>query len=383
MKLTKLLAASALGLGLGLTAMAAQADTLKVAVGFPPGSASAIGMENFAKYIEANSDLKVKVFPLSLLNLKETPPGLRDGIADIGYVLTPYYPAEYAETNLGANLPMLVTTGEQVPAPGAAMAGAMLEYVMLNCPDCLAEHKRQNQVYLGGAASTDYVLLCTNPIRTLDDVKGKKIRSGAANFGRWAEHFGATKVSIPGNDIYEAMSQGVIDCAMISAPELTNLQLMDVTKDITLRVPGGVFAGSGTSNVNRDTWMELTPDQRKVMFEAAARLLADISLDYNDLAKKNIADAKAKGIEVIEPPADMLAASEAFVKGDMDVIAEQFTSAYGLENVPAKIDTISALVEKWKGLTKDGPVTEDREALAKLYWDQVFSKVDPGTYATD
>ena len=81
MKLTKLLAASALGLGLGLTAMAAQADTLKVAVGFPPGSASAIGMENFAKYIEANSDLKVKVFPLSLLNLKETPPGLRDRIA--------------------------------------------------------------------------------------------------------------------------------------------------------------------------------------------------------------------------------------------------------------------------------------------------------------
>lgn len=383
MRLSRIVAASVVGLGLAMAGGTAQGDTLKYALGFPPGSAPTAGVENFAKYIQENSDLEVRVFALSLLNLAETPPGLRDGIADIGYVLTPYYPAEFAEVNLGADMTMLVTTGDPVPSPGATMAGAMLEYVMLNCPDCLAEHRRQNQVYLGGAASTDYVLLCTRPIATLDDLRGKKIRAGAANFGRWAEHFGATKVSIPGNDIYEAMSQGVIDCAMISTPELTNLQLMDVTKDITLRVPGGVFAGSGTSNFNREAWARLTPEQRKVVFEAAARLIADISTDYYLLAQTNVAAAKEKGINVIDPPAEMIAASDAFVKEDMAVVAQQFASAYGLKDVDAKMAKITELVAKWKGLTKEVAVAEDREALARLYWDEVFSKVDPATYAND
>ena len=122
---------AAAGAAMLASAGAAQAETLKVAVGFPTGSAAVYALENFAKNVEATSDLKVKVFSLSLLNLKETPPGIRDGIADMGFVLPPYYPAEFAEINLAANLSMLATTGRQVASPGAAMGAAMTEYVFL------------------------------------------------------------------------------------------------------------------------------------------------------------------------------------------------------------------------------------------------------------
>lgn len=363
---------------LASAAGAAQADTLKVAVGFPTGSAAVYALENFAKNVEATSDLKVKVFSLSLLNLKETPPGIRDGIADMGFVLPPYYPAEFAEINLAANLSMLATTGKQIASPGTAMGAAMTEYVFLHCPDCLTEQKRQNQVYLGTGTSPTYILHCTTPIRTMDDLKGKKYRSGAANFGRWAEAVGGTKVSVPGNDIYEAMAQGVVDCGMFSATELTNLQLFDVTKYITTKIPGGVFAGVATNSINRDVWADLNDAQREAIFKASARSSADVTWKYYADAKRNLNDAPGKGIEIIEPTAEMVKMSEDFVKADLAVISQQFTSDYGLSNVDAKIAKISELIEKYKGLTAG--MEDDAEALAQLYWDEIMSKVDLSTY---
>ncbi|MDF1720288.1 MAG: C4-dicarboxylate TRAP transporter substrate-binding protein [Minwuia sp.] len=351
---------------------------MKLAVGFPTGSAAVYALEKFARNVEATSDLKVKVFSMSLLNLKETPPGIRDGIADMGYVLPPYYPAEFAELNLAANLSMLSTTGKQIESPGTAMGAAMTEYAFLHCPECLVEQKRQNQVYLGTGASPTYILHCTTPIRSMADLERKKYRSGAANFGRWAEAVGGTKVSVPGNDIYEAMAQGVVDCAMVSATELSNLQLFDVTKYITTRIPGGVFAGVATNSINRDVWGELTDDQRKAIFKASAQSSADLTWKYYADAMRNLNDAPGKGIEVIEPTAEMLKMSEEFVKSDLAVISEQFANDYGLENVDAKIAKISELVEKYKGLTAG--MADDPDALADLYWNEIMSKVDLSTY---
>lgn len=372
---------AAAGAAMLASAGAAQAETLKVAVGFPTGSAAVYALENFAKNVEATSDLKVKVFSLSLLNLKETPPGIRDGIADMGFVLPPYYPAEFAEINLAANLSMLSTTGKQIASPGTAMGAAMTEYVFLHCPDCLTEQKRQNQVYLGTGTSPTYILHCTTPIRTMEDLKGKKYRSGAANFGRWAEAVGGTKVSVPGNDIYEAMAQGVVDCGMFSATELTNLQLFDVTKYITTKIPGGVFAGVATNSINRDVWADLNDAQREAIFKASARSSADVTWKYYADAKRNLNDAPGKGIEIIEPTAEMVKMSEDFVKADLAVISKQFTEDYGLSNVDAKIAKISELIEKYKDLTAG--MEDDAEALAQLYWDEIMSKVDLSTYGRD
>ena len=377
--LTAALTAAVLGISLSaITATDATAKRLKAAVGLATSSAQYFAFENFAKYVEENSDVKIKVFSMSLLNLKETPPGVRDGIADMGFVLPPYYPAEYAENNLVANLSMLSTTGEQVESPGAAMAGATSEYTYFHCPECLAEYKKENQVYLGTGASPTYIMLCTKPVRTLEDLKGKKYRSGAANFGRWAEAFGGIKVSMPGNDIYEALGQGVLDCAMLSATELTNLSLFDIVTHVTRRIPGGVFSGVATNNVNVDTWKSLTTEQRAVFLKGAARINADLTWKYYSDAKRNLDDSPGKGVEVIEPGPEIMAKSDEFVKGDLKVIAQQFKDDYGLTNVEAKIEKITELVNKWKKLTAD--IADDPEALAKLYWDEVFSKIDPATF---
>ena len=369
------LATAMLGISLAGTV---NAKTLSSAVGVGTNSVQFYTHDRLEKFIEENSDLDIKVYPLSLLNLKETPPGIRDGIADMGFVLPPYHPAEYANFNLAADLSMLSTTGKRVESPGAAMAGATSEYVFFNCPDCQTEFEQQNQVYLGTGSTPTYILLCSTPIRTMEDLKGKKYRSGAANFGRWAEYVGGIKVSIPGNDVYEAMGQGVIDCAMMSATELTNISLFDVTSAITRQVPGGVYSGVATNNVNTRVWRGLTEEQRAVFLKGAAKAQADFTWKFYADAKANLEASPGKGIEIIEPTDEMLAKTEEFVKGDLAVIAEQYRTDYGVENTEEKIEKMAELVEKWKELTAD--LADDPDGLAKVYWEEIFSKIDPATY---
>ena len=112
--------------------------------------------------------------------------------------------------------------------------------------------------------------------------------------------------------------------------------------------------------------------------QGSARVQANLTWKYYADAKANLDASPGKGVEVIEPGPEIMAKSDEFVKADLAVIAQQFKDDYGLTNVEAKIEKITELVNKWKKLTAD--IADDPDALAKLYWGEVFSKIDPATF---
>lgn len=356
----------------------AAADSIRVAIGLPEPHAHSVGYEAYKEYVAANSDHKLKIFHLSLLKLNEIPDGLRDGVVAMGNVVTPYKPAEYSEFNLAANLSMLSTSGDPAKYPAAAVTGAMMDYVHHHCPDCVAQFAGQGQVFLGASATEPYALLCTSELTGLASFKGKKFRSGAANFGRWAESVGGVKVSMPGNEIYDAMSQGVVDCAMLSASTLIEQSLSEVTKQIIFGVPGGVFSGLANNNVNMDVWKGMDEATRMMLMRGTSGLAADIVMAQVDIVNRGMAAGEKAGLIVANADEETMAAYTDFVNSDVAVISKQFTDEYGLSDVDQKIETFKTLLAKWKGLT-DG-VGFDRAALEKLYWDEILSKVDIKTY---
>ena len=363
---------------LSLAPLGASAQSLTWASGWPAGGFIPNAVDKAALYITENTDLKVKHFPLSLLSFPETLAGVRDSVADIGYVLMPYFPAEFSESNMATDLTMLATSGAKTDVPGLAMAGALAEYIMLNCPECQDEFSAQNQVYLAGGATTEYRVQCDRPVSTVEDMKCLKIRSGAANFGRFAEQLGAVKVSISGGEIYEAISSNAIDCAMIAIPELTSLQLIEVMKAVTMGAPGGVFAGTGSANINAEVWANLSPEYRTVFLRASAQLTSDITTGYVASEIDAMAKAKEAGIEFIEASPDLIAFTSAFVQDDLKTIGEQYKTIYDVSDVDQKIELVSTLIEKWKGLV--GPDAQGANEYSELLWEEVYSKIDVNSY---
>ena len=360
--------------------MPAQARSLSYATGYPPNSIGANAAMKYASALERISDgaLKAKVYPMSLLSFSEAAPGIRDGMADSGFVLFSYFPAEFPNTNLVAELTMLLELDDVAPGKaGLAYVGAMSEYIFQHCPECVQEFAAQNQVFTGASASAPYMLLCNDRVASLADIRGKRVRSAGAQWARWADAVGATPVSISVSDAYEALNQGVLDCTISSSVDLDIFKLAEVVTDVTPDVPGGVFGGTGVNNVNRDVWRSLSETQRRDLLHASAVLGAKISWDYQAGATQELARAPDAGI-VVHPADDSLAgATRAFIEKDAETIADNYAQRHSIRRPAAMVETFRGLLSRWVEQVAD---VDNADDLAELYWKAIYSKVDVSRY---
>lgn len=353
-------------------ALAAEARELTGAIGLPPTHVLTTPYKHMEKVLpeKTGGSLTMKGFYGSLLSYGETANGVRDNIADMGFVVTGYYPAEFREINLPAELAML---GQN----SLAMTGAVSEYT-LNCEECLREFEVFNQIYLGTVAPPPYIIMSKKPVATIADLKGLKMRTGASAYSRWAEHFGAQPARISATDTYEALGQGTIEANLHPVTELVGLSFADVVgywTDMAI----GTYNGVSTYSTNLDTWRSLTDAERKAIIEAAAEGTAITTIDYLQFAQEaQEKAAKEKGVKRVEPSEELRKASAEFVANDIEKAVGLLEANYKIQNAAEKVARFKDLVEKWTGLVAD--VGMDKEKYTALLKAEIFDKIDPATY---
>lgn len=362
----------------------AAADTFRFALGFPSGAPIEAGK----KYAEAvkeytNNKHRVRLFELSLLNHSEMSEGINKGLADIGYLLTAYSPSDYPFSNMGADLSMVTALSNRIEGQeGYAYSGAMLEYIMLNCDECQQEFTKNNQVYTSVVSTPAYVMFCNDPVTTQDAVKGKRLRISGAPWARWSRAFDAQPVALPVGEIYEALSQGVVDCAFLSPTELTNFNLIEVVRNITIDVPGGLYAAGGSSTLNKSKWDKFSDEEKEAFLKAGSVMAAQITYLYQDQANADLEKAKAKGIKIHQADPALLEKSHEFIKKDLEYVPQFYADEYKLD--ADRLKTLSAtmlgLIEKWEGIIANADV-KSADDLREIYWKEVYSKIDPSQYS--
>ncbi|MBP0437358.1 hypothetical protein [Tianweitania sediminis] len=358
-----------------LTAGTASATELNYAFGYPAASTVGRAADDYAAAIKERSEgeLTIRNFALSLLSLAEAGPGLRDGLADIAYVVASLSPRDYPRYMLMQDMQLMVNLRETKGKESVAYAGAVTEYTMLHCPGCLEDFAGQNQVYMGGATSSINMAICNKPIKTMADLQGMKIRVSHPVVGRMFTYLGAAPVSFPPNESYEALSQGVADCTQLSLPELTNMSLADVAKAVTVDVPGGLSSNVAINNYNRDSWQALDEKQRAAALWGASQISADITWGYYADAVTNEKVAADRNIQLIKGDPEVLAKMRTFTEEDLPRTIETYRTDFGVQEADEIAKEFTALYDEWLGLV-DG--VDSREDLRTLFWDRIFQKVD-------
>jgi len=363
-----------------LMSSAADARELNYALGAPPGTPAHEALEFYADKVGelSGGDLTVKVFPLSLLSFAEMSSGIRDGIADMGLILTPYHAGEFPPINLLAESSMLLTLEEELEAgkEGVAFGAALSEFMMFHCPECIDRFEQQNQVYLGHAAGTAYGLMCDEPVMSLEDVGGKRVRVGAGNFARWSEAMGATPVTMSANEMREAISQGIVDCIALSSPEIQNYGLVGLVTDLTMAVPGGVFPFA-SFQTNQDLWRSLSDKERETLLRGAAEGNAAISWTYVEAAEESFELVREEGARFHEADESLVKATSDFIATDMETLVKQYEERYGLDNAEAMLDAFRPILSDWVARVAQ---VDSQEELANLYWEHIFSKIDVASH---
>lgn len=144
-------------------------------------------------------------------------------------------------------------------------------------------------------------------LRSVNDIKGLKIRLGTTALNAIFQKMGATPVFLPGGEIYEAAQRGVIDALEYINPSLNwGMGFHEVTKYLYLD-PSRAPCDTQCIYVNSKVW-EKIPDDLKSIVKLATDVIAR---DYyqGTLAKDAgaVEDFKKYGTIVEKVPEDIVA----------------------------------------------------------------------------
>lgn len=329
----------------------------------------------FAKKVAEETDgaIEFNVFSAgSLLPPASSLQGVRDGVAQVTYHAGTYTPSELPIANLIGDMAFYNTDP-------LVMAFASTEFGLTN-PEQQAEWKTNGVVYGGGYSTSEYFMQCNTPIRTLEDIKGKRLRMAGGAWSRFAEHVGAVPVSIPSSEMYTGLDAGSLDCAVAAADALDSFSLKDVVTDMNTLPIGNYYAGFEWG-YNVPFWQSITPENRRVLFNQMAYYLGEHRIEFDKDVEKAVQSAKDGGMTVVEPDDTLKNALAEFVAADEATLVANARDR-GVENPEAILTSFKALVDKWDALLARVD-TADVEALAELARTEIYDKIDETTYGVN
>ncbi|MFO1190270.1 MAG: C4-dicarboxylate TRAP transporter substrate-binding protein [Alphaproteobacteria bacterium] len=367
---TVVIGALAAALALAMPAVAKEA---KVSLGVSPKHFGYTqGWEPYAKRVETQTQgaLTFRFFlGGSLFTQNASLDGLRQGVAEATFLVMPYTPAQLPHATFLGDMGLLGRNAK-------AMAGATMEF-LFNCPDCQQEFAAQNTVYLGGYSTDVFNLLCNKTVASLADVKGRKIRSGAAGWNRWIETLGAIPVNFPATDMMQGLQSGAIDCTGSSISNMNPYGLWGAATHAT-RLPLGTFHSLALIAFNTGFWNGLSVGERKALIDNAAEAHAATTIAFMDESAEIYRVGPSKGLIIVEPKPDLVKFTAEFATQDADRVAEDAEKRGVIRNARVKVQTFIALVRKWEGLIDAAP--HDAKAVGAIYQREIFSKLTPSAY---
>ncbi len=174
------------------------------------------------------------------------------------------------------------------------VAKALLEQV----PALAAEAEANNMHIMRFALFNEYHMLCTQPLRTIEDFRGRKVRSQGDYFPVILNELGATPVTVLPGEFYESMQRGTIDCIILPYDFLVSNRLYEVAKYASDVSFGPIIAHM--SVMNRGKWESLDPAVQELITQVQAEAEAydlEVTTAANDRA---LATLLENGVELIE-----------------------------------------------------------------------------------
>jgi len=223
------------------------------------------------KTVEEQSGGRIDVQLFPSMQLGGKPPQLfdqaRDGIVDISWTLLGYTPGRFPIAEV-FELPFMSGTAAQTTA---ALQDFQAKY--------LGEELAQVKPLLLHAPAGYKFHMRSDPITSLADLRGKKIRAPSRAMTDALNALGATAVGMPVPEVAQALTTGVIDGAQIPWEVVGSLRVEEITKAHTeIGVEnGGMSTAVMALVMNRAKYDALPDDLKKVIDDNSGAALAALA----------------------------------------------------------------------------------------------------------
>lgn len=256
-----------------------------------PGNA----IEPWIAKVEAESNGRIKIEHYPSMQLGGSAPSLynqaRDGVVDIIWTLQGYTPGRFPKSE-AIELPFM--TGDAETA-----SRAFHQYIVENAMDEYGDtHPLVFHVHGPGWLHTN------DPINTLEDIRGMKLRGPTRVITNLLEALGATAIGMPVPAVPEAVSKGVIDGAAIPWEVSVPLKMSElVSNHAGFSGEPGLYTAAFVLTMNSDSYDAL-PDDLKAIIDANSgpevAALFGRALDDADIIGRQIAEERGNSIVVLD-----------------------------------------------------------------------------------
>ncbi|KAA2212813.1 TRAP transporter substrate-binding protein [Pseudoroseomonas oryzae] len=255
-------------------------------------------LQPWSKEIEDATDggLKIRLFPS--MQLGGAPPQLydqaRDGVADIVWTLPGYTAGRFPKIEV-LELPFIANKD------GVSNARACQAFASKH----LAEEFGEVQPLVFWAHDAG-LIHSRRPVQAMEDLRGMKLRFPTRQAGEGLRALGAAPIGMPVPQVPEALSQGVLDGAVVPWEVVPSIKLQELVKNHT-SIPGRptFYTATNVLAMNKAKYAALPDALRKVLDEQsgmAAAALVGGTLDQQ--AVQNSEAARKRGNTLIEITAE-------------------------------------------------------------------------------
>ncbi|MFZ4480939.1 MAG: TRAP transporter substrate-binding protein [Rhodoferax sp.] len=251
---------AAIMLAFAANASVAQEVTLKVHHFLAPNATSQKMLlgpwcEKIAK--ESANRLKCQIYPA--MQLGGTPPQLfdqaKDGVADIVWTVPTYQAGRFMKSEV-FELPFMTKTAE-------GGSRAFWEYMQKHSLD----EFKGTRILMAHVHDGAELHFASKQVKTLEDLKGLKVRAPTRIGTRMLSALGATPIQMPAPQVQEAISKGVVDGASLPWEVVPGIKVHEVTKTHTETGPGQRKMSNTIFVVamNEAKYNSLSPELKKVI----------------------------------------------------------------------------------------------------------------------
>lgn len=273
---------------------------LRLSTAFPPSSYSTDILKKFAKEVKerTNGEIDITVYPPgALAKPMEQFDLLKRGAIDFAFSAGLLHARKIPEGLFEFSLPF--SFFGKMGTTEAAMQFYEFFYtwrdglVFQMISDVYAKH---GVIFIGGGPGGGYGFLTNFPVKSLDDFKGKKIRT-FGTLSTIVKNIGGSPATIAPAEQYLALQRGTIDGTIYTYYALEAYKLREVVTHIVyppvLTTPVISLYG------NQKALGSLTEAQRKIIHDTFLENIQFYSEKAIELENEYIAKAKAKGVKEV------------------------------------------------------------------------------------
>ena len=260
-----------------------------------------------------------------------------------------------------------------------AATGAAIETMTSIARPASRRSRRFNSVLLAGWTSSAYMLACREPVRTMADLKGKRVRAtgGNAEMSRWPAWCRSAR-RCPRR--WPACSAADSTASSASTSWLKTFGYGDFAKYVT-DTPLGLTGPAIGFLMNRDTWNGFTPEQKKIHLKYAAQISANQAIGKFIVENEQILETlmKNKGLQMVKVSgqANSMPIADNYEKAQRDA-EHRRPPRSSASPIPARSSTAMRRRREVAAGVEPGSDATSTSSPTRLN-NEIYSKVDPAT----